>query len=320
MRTLTSLALLMMSSQAMAYDEWQFCENLFTNQQLSDSLDLVSDALKQMDLGMARSSLENIDREFICLTEPAKAEVLGQYGRSWALVLFLEQDEEAAVRYNRLADHVAPDTPLALELPEGHPFFTMYESASEPTSATVDAKVLDPTERNGGVFVDGQLVLAPTAMTDMLHLVQVYDGQGQFKKGYWQEGNIWPDKLLADGDKPPKAPRWYNATSNSISSKKKKSSDKSGLSDKVGINGMTIAAGGLAVVAGTLYGLAGVSKSSIQRSADDGSLTVDSLVQKRSTANLMVLGAGVTGAAAIGLGVTGVLTKDGAGIVIRGRF
>ncbi|MBT3222159.1 MAG: hypothetical protein HN348_24050, partial [Proteobacteria bacterium] len=73
--------------------------------------------------------------------------------------------------------------------------------------------------------------------------------------------------------------------------------------------------GGLALIAGTMWAIAGASKASMAKAT-----TQDQLLAKRSTANVLVLASAATGAAAIGIGVTAFISDDGAMIGFKKKF
>ena len=74
--------------------------------------------------------------------------------------------------------------------------------------------------------------------------------------------------------------------------------------------------GGLAIVAGVLYGAASVQAGKL----NDEGMTYDSIVQARSNANMMVVGSAVAGAAALGIGVTAVISDDSKGLGLSLRW
>jgi hypothetical protein len=68
--------------------------------------------------------------------------------------------------------------------------------------------------------------------------------------------------------------------------------------------------GGLGVAAGAMYGAAFATSRPLNN--PDGSASFDDLVRARSTTNALVLGSGIAAVAAVGVGVTAVVSDDGA--------
>ena len=75
------------------------------------------------------------------------------------------------------------------------------------------------------------------------------------------------------------------------------------------------ATGALAAVAGALYGVAALTAGGVEKATNE-----DELAAARSTTNLLVVGSGITGAAALGVGVTVLVDGPSTGVGFRFRW
>ena len=87
--------------------------------------------------------------------------------------------------------------------------------------------------------------------------------------------------------------------------------------DGGGVNAPLLSTGlGLVAVGGALYGVG----YAVNSTAGNGVYTGDQLASRRTTANTLVLGSAVLGAAGVGIGITGLVADGGGRLGLRGRW
>ena len=204
---LLSLALTV-SSPAVAqdWDDDPQCDPLSPND-WKGVMDAVDKSLEALDIARADALLMDVYKRIPCLTEVARPGWLGRYARQQSIVAFFNQDEITSTRWGLLARVVA-DVPWPPDMTEGHPYRDLIEETELPTLAGPKGKVVLPPKK-GGVFLNGVLILKPTAYPEMPGLLQIGDKTGTIIKAYWQDGAAFRPSLLTDGPKLAKAPKWW---------------------------------------------------------------------------------------------------------------
>jgi hypothetical protein len=317
---ISSLALV--PSRALAQES--NCATIYTSAELDTAIDEAQRLLDNADITRAGSVLRKTRDVIPCLETLAERERLGRFGRLMALVSFYEQDEVQATRWGRMFVLTAPDMGWG-DLPEGHPLVQLIEDAGLPViGGPTDQDLVVP--KKGAVFMNGSIVFEPEAHAEVPYLVQVFNKNGWPVDSFWQDGSAFPDRLLSSEVEAPKAPSFYDEATNTVTQKGKPpviEDEFGGGSDFPVLT--TAAAGGLIVVGGVLYALAGTQHARVKcdpRDKDNCPTTPEQLAGAQTAANWLVLGSGIAFAGGVGLGVSGFLL-DGdqpTGIVINGRF
>lgn len=295
------------------------CPAVYTNAAWEADMRVVDDALDAGNTEGAATAFRAVDERLVCLGEIASPDSLGWYARQKALLAFLDQDGDTAMRWAQLARAVAPDLPWPNQMPASHPFRKDLAAApTPPMGGRDDASFV--VERGGAVFVDGKFTPQPRALAEMNHLVQVFDKRGLLVSTTWQDGGVFPDTMLGPKGADLELPAWVGA-----GPVKPPKNDKPPKADKPpkpkpegGPSvGALVAGGALAVAAGALYGVGAVVGGGL-----GDATTGDEMVKIRTTTNALVLGSGVLGAAAVGVGVVAFVTDDGVapGVGFRVRW
>ena len=300
------------------------CSTIYTAAELDTSIEEAQRLLDNADISRAGSVLRKTRDVIPCLETLADRDRLGRFGRLMALVSFYEQDEVQATRWGRMFVITAPDMGWG-DLPEGHPLIQLIEDVGMPViGGPTDKELLVP--KKGALFMNGSIVFEPEGYAEVPYLVQVFNKNGWPVDSYWQDGSAFPDRLLSGEVEAPKAPKFYDEATNVIT----QSGKPPVIEDEFGGGNdfpmlTTVAGGGLIVVGGVLYALAGTQHARItcDPSEKDGCPTTpEELAGAQSAANWLSLGAGIAFVGGVGVGVSGFLL-DGdqpTGIVINGRF
>ena len=241
--------------------------------------------LADSEMEHAGEGLAAVQRGLQCLDVPADPSQVARFDRLRASWYFFDQDEEAALEWGTAAKLVDPT--LAWDLPEDHPFRALIDAGETPTTVAADGAWA--VERRSEVWVDGRLSVAPSVVSELPHLVQIVDNRGTVVRATWQDGAAFAEGLIG----PAVAPRDHDGPPVLAS----------------------VGAGALGLAAVGLYGLASVAAGGLTDAPD-----ANAMLRVRSTANNLVIGAGVVGVAAVGLGVGALIVKDGAGVRVHGRF
>lgn len=313
-----------------AHAQQEICSSTLTTEAIDGALDSVSQGLENGELTASKDTLKQLNKDFTCLAEPASRNQISRYAVMMSLTAFFEQDEGKATKFLGLA-LVAQDEPDYPEwLPEMHPYRYLVDEVELPPLGRVPGGIAVP--KKGGAFINGALTMLPEAYAEVPSLVQVFDGNKQYVQSYWQEGAAFPPDMIVTGGGPYKAPKWYDGPAVVIAPE-----DQVVVIDALepGPEAQTmrgsaalrttdtkkdfpllpvVAGGGLAVLSGTLYALAGASRSGLGNATNE-----QELVAARSRTNALAISSGVAAVGAVGVGVTGVMLT-GNGFILSGRF
>lgn len=262
------------------------CPSAFTSAGWTVAMDQIDAAFADSRVEAARSGLDQTHAAVRCLDHAAAPALLARFARQEALAAFFDQDEDSMVKWGMTSRTTAD---LAWDLPEDHPFRALVTVAPEPIVAGPDGSLA--LERGVALFLDGAPITEPRAHAEIPHLAQLVDRDGTVLRAFWQDGAAFPSDLIgplavAKADHP----------------------------RRIDLGGL--AAGGAAgAVAIGLYGMASMFAGDL-----DHATSATEMAHARTTANWLVLGSGIAGAAAVGVGVTAFFADDGAGLGVHGRF
>lgn len=298
---------------ALAQEE--VCSGQVNLGEFAAAMDLVDAAIEQADVDEARYLLQQVHPKVPCLNEPATAVALVRYGLLRATVAFFDQDEVTATRWARFAVYADEDgDPWPEDIPPTHPIREMLEFALEPGEGGPPMGLEVP--KKGGMLLNGKLILQPRWYTEVPGLLQVFDKKLEPVDGAWIDGTAFPERFLRTDPSPVDPPRWWEEPlPETVAVELPDGSELPTESADEGPNITRLAiGGGAAVLAGSLYLVAASSTSGLEQASSE-----EELAAARSRVNLLVLGSGLTGAAALGIGIT-AFVHDGPGVGIRGRF
>ena len=280
-------------------------------QGLEKQVDLIDSGLAQGDLTFASQRLRSLLATMHCQPTPVDPKVLGRFALQVAVVAFYQQDDDSVVRYGQLAALTVPDLEPPSWLTPDHPLNVELARLAPPEPVLVPGVLVVP--KGGGFFLNGALLLEPSAHAEVPGLVQVFDRDAARLASFWQDGAAFLPLTLSESGKPPRPPSWYGAAAeNPPSSVPKPVKDSPGYRPNWALLGTGI---GLGAAAAGLY-----AGATLQAAAMPHDQTGDELSGHQTAANLLVTGAVLTGAAATGIAVAGLVTNDGAMIGVRGRL
>jgi hypothetical protein len=317
---------LLATSAAFAQDE---CMTTFSHAEWKTEMDEIDTSFASFDLDNARLEVDATWRHVGCLDSVAKTGYLARFMRQRAMLAFFDQDEDNAIKWGLAARHAAADFPWTV--PEDHPFRTMIAGAEDPAIGGAEGSLIVPPK--GHMFMDGKPLLEPKANAEIPNLIQVTDKKGAVVSTFWQDGAAFPADIIGPPGEPlypplgwcDPGPETYAEAGGDQSFPATEAPPREACDPgevKPPPSGLAVAipnaaaGGALAVVAGVFYGVA----LSAHGHLDDNADSIDHLTKTRSTANLMVLGSAVAGAAAVGIGVTAFIDTDGAGAAVHVRF
>ncbi|MBA2321760.1 MAG: hypothetical protein H0V89_11470, partial [Deltaproteobacteria bacterium] len=197
---------LLAAGQASAQEK--LCAGSYGDGEWLGAMDAADGYLTNFKLKEARVTLYAARELVPCLDAIVKPSQLGRFSRQLALLEFLAQDEDTALRWSRLSVAVAPALPWPADVPEGHPFRELVTTA-EP------APLVGPTDRgfalepNSAPFLNGQFILYPQAYGEVNNLFQLTDKAGKITSAYWIDGAAFSEDLLGEPGKTPKPPKWW---------------------------------------------------------------------------------------------------------------
>lgn len=321
-RTLCIAAALIAASPALAQEE--VCSGEVNLAEFGAAMDLVDAALAKPDLDDARYLLQQMHPKVPCLNTVADRAAMARYGATRAMVAFFDQDEGAVIQWGLMAQYTAEDGEPFPDLPETHPIRESLEYADEPSLSGPRGESLAPP-KGGGVFLNGVLATQPQWRVEVPVLVQMFDKKERLVHAYWQDGAAFQDAVLTSGTFPVEPPKWWlgpiiepveiEAPAVTDAGREEDKGPKTPSGN--GPSGKRLAiSGGVAVLSGTLYALAGASAGGL-----DNAVTEDELRSARSRTNLLVVGSSMAAAGAIGIGVTAFISDGGApGLGMSVRF
>ena len=351
------VAALALAAASPAHAQEKLCAGTYTHPELLASMDQADAYMRDLKLKEARVTLYAARELVPCLDTIVKTSYLGRFTRQIALLEFLSQDEDAAARWAALSQAFTPTLPWPADIPADHPFRELAQGG-EPLQQTgpTDKGFIVP--KGGGAFVNGVLVTVPLAWADAQNVFQVADGEGRLVSAYWIDGAGFLDSSLGPVTKPLKPPKWWvpeapEAVTSMVlplvfgEPVPVEGDGEDGepavatvdppppvtdpvlppepvapappLPERTTRSGPSIAllgaGGGAAILAGTLYAVAGATGRGMETATSE-----QELVSARSRTNGLTMGAGVAGAAAVGLAGGSLLFADGWGIRMGGRF
>lgn len=302
----------------------QDCDSIYTNDDFSTALSEVDRLMTKADVDRATDVLRQTENLLPCMEELVDVELLGRFGRHYALTSFLQQDADQAIRWAHMFLETAPDLGWG-DTPEEHPLRNMIaaQPLEDPEPPGPDAGFA--IEKKGAVFLNGRFTAQPVARDGMQHLVQIFQSGGYLVEARWQDGSVWADGMVDDSGPTPQ-PKFYDPATGKITTKGKAPPIAGTVAPKKSLPIVPLAAGaGLLVVSGALYAVAGVTKGQFKCNPADGGencpATSEELTALRSRANLLVLGSGIALVGGLGVGVTGLfVAEEPVGLVFNGRF
>lgn len=300
-----------------ALAQQEVCERSLDRTDFRAVVDEADAHLQEGEIPDALARLEAFKKITHCMDTLVAIDDLAAYARVHAVASYFNQEENEALRWGRLVEHLIPGGRGWGEWPEDHPARELVREADEPELFETDQGFV--LEKNGAVFVDGKFAQRPQAMGDMPHLVQVFNGKGHLLRGAWQDGDAFPPDLVG----PPvklSVPAYFDPMTSTITPKGKPPSD---LPPRQPLDPLVVTGVGLVGVSAVLYSLAGVSHSRFRCNPSEREgcpSTPEELTKLRSRTNLLAITAGVSFLGGVGLGVTGVLTDGSPGLQLQGRW
>jgi len=310
-RALTVLTIAAIAS-APAFAQQEACSG-YTNIELSEALERARGPLEQMNLKRATRSISQTHAKLRCLDEPIEASLFATFARYKATLAFFDQDEALATQWATASLYADPDLAWPEAYPEGHPYRNFIEEDFEDSSENRVQGAFLNIPSKGAVLLSGRLIWEPIALAETELLVQAVDKKGNVLSTAWQNGAVFDDKLLSPEPATDlKAPKWYKGPvpeiPESLLGQKKPLPVKK-----------LITTGSMALVSGTLYALASASRANLDTGMANGDIqTNDELAAKRGAINMMVIGSGATGLAAVGGGIS--MMVDSPTVGLRFRF
>ena len=318
-RTLSIAAALIAAGPAFAQEE--VCSGGLNLAEFGAAMDMVDAAIAKPDVDDARYLLQQMHPKVPCLAVAAAPDAMTRYGALRATVAFFDQDESGVVQWGLMARYTAQDGDPFPGLPETHPLRDTLEFADEPPVSGPPGESLAPP-KGGGVFLNGVLATQPLWRVEVPVLVQVFDKKERLVLSHWQDGAAFSDEILTSGTFPVDPPKWWlgpviapveiEAPAIADAGEDKVKEKKTPSGDGPSVQRLAIS-GGVAVLSGTLYALAGASSGGL-----DKATTEDELRSSRSRTNLLVVGSSMAAAGAIGIGVTAFISNGpGVGLAVR---
>lgn len=260
------------------------CATAVRTDEVEAALQEAESRYSALDLKGFVAATDNAGKMLPCLTEAVPRPLAAAFHRFQGLRSFVDRQNSKSVQAFAAARSVeAAYTFPASFVPEGNPVLANY-TAVDPATGTFDT-LGDP--KDGYLQFDGKR--GSKRSTSFPTIAQLFDGQGAVT----QTAYLWPgDPMLA-----------YELAPATVAPVPGPKPDPGGVvkpakkSPKVGL---LVGAGSALVAGGLLYGLAGLSKRGYLQEKDP-----DRLDGLRARTNGLVIGAGVAGVGAVGLGVAG---------------
>ncbi|MBT3220949.1 MAG: hypothetical protein HN348_17835 [Proteobacteria bacterium] len=260
-----------------------------------------SDALEQdnrkterlfldLELYEARTQLQHTLNSLPCIKEVPKRAELAFFGRMMSLSAFYNQDHNVTIAWGLMARHAAPTLPPSIgSLPDT--LATMLDETPDAMIGKLNRTIEVP--EGGALFINGQLLLTPSAPAEVPHFMQVLDGNANLIHSYWQDGAAFPERLLGPPGVPPPPPEWSTEWPIVPLSEDR--------TFPVGVIPLAVG-GGLLVGATATYLTAFAPKNAMEHAT-----TREDLSSLRTQANTRVVASGVTAGVGVGAAVLGVV-------------
>ena len=289
------IALLALGAPAFGQEDTSLCKEGFSDADWKVRLQSAEDALGSLEVEVARRLLDRTREQVVCLDHVADPLLVAELARGLAWLAFVDQDESGAVRWLLLSRAAAPSVPLPESFPAG--LRALDAETEAPALLASEGRLVPP--KNGGIFLDGALLLEPRAAAEVPGLLQVADADGRILSTTWVDSGMVPEEWLGPAGPPPRPPKWYTDGSPPTDAV---AVDRSGRGPRL----VPLAtSGGLALLAGTLYGLGAAASGDLGRAT-----TEDDLASARSRTNIFAMGAMAVGAGAVGVGVVAFVSAD----------
>jgi len=292
----------------LSFAQTEVCREPYSRIQFGAAIGQVDDAYRNNDVREAKELLQEIGDDLLCHDEVIDRLLLSKFARFMSLQFFFSQDEEGAKRWGTTAGLAGEDLPYEARIFPSTFVDLMNDLEDPPVGGPAGGLAVPP---GGGVFVDGDLLLAPKVVAEVPHFVQVFDRDQVLLGAYWQTGAAFEQPILGEATNP-KTPKWWTGEGATSARNRTLDNNKGGGSDFPLVP--VVAASGLAVLSGVSYVLAASAASRLPDATTGKELT-----SARTEANALVVVSGVAAAGAIGVGIGGVLVSHD-GLRFRGRF
>jgi hypothetical protein len=304
-KTLLVATGLLFSTTALAQQE--SCSG-YTNALFSADVEAAKAAMATADLDTMSTKLYEAKGRLTCLDELVDRTMYADFARYMALTAFFDQDEIVAIQWGLASRYSDSALGWGDTFAEDHPFREMLTTAEDMPLSVREGEALN-IPKKGGVFASGVLIFEPKLYAEIPYLVQVVDNEGEVVSAVWQDGSVFDSTLLtSELPRGYKAPRFYKGPV--------PEPPLDLMLEREPFPVVKVATtGALAAVAGALYGVAALTAGNVANATTEQELTA-----ARSTTNLLVVGSGLTGAAALGVGVTILVDGQSPGVGFRFRW
>ena len=186
------------------------CNEPFGTNDFVSKMDAADAALAEFNLEGYRALLNDIHDLLPCTFDRVHPNFLTRYARQMAMSYFLDQDEMSMGRWGTMALANAELPWVGALDDETHPFRDALAFIDDPWINGPENAGVNPP-KDGGILLDGTLLLTPVASAETPHFIQVVDKRGLILESFWQDGSGFAHKLLKAEVTPPEAPNWYTA-------------------------------------------------------------------------------------------------------------
>jgi hypothetical protein len=277
------------------------CDEPMHRAELERGFSGLETSLDEVDVAAAGARLRALGDRLPCFVEPVDRVTFALFARYAALHWFLRQDEEQTRRWLQASLWAEPGLDWdPARFPPGHPLRRWADQTSLPPSGDGSTSHF-VTPPGGGVVVGGYLLPRPEVPAGLPVVVQVFDGDGRWLDGFWQDGNAFPDPLVDDGPGEQLAPAWWW-----------RPAGLEPVRESSPVPVVPVVAGAALLSASALtYALAGSTAASLAELDTSPELTA-----ARGRANALVLVSAVALAGGLGVGVGGTLLGS-QGLTVR---
>jgi len=172
-----------------------------------EALDATDAAFAEARLPQALQLLRGTVTVLPCLETVVPTDMLGRYARQRAFMLMVDQEAIEANGWYQLARGIDPEGAWPSYVPGRHTARDLSREPAPMQGRAEGAGLVVPD--GGGVFLDGRYLVEPVAEAEVPHLLQVADGEGRVTFAAWQEGSVFPDRVLGPLVTVPPAPQWF---------------------------------------------------------------------------------------------------------------